>query len=50
VIEALDRVDLESLRDLGFRAEPVPGAPESLSSAAENGATVAPAREETAPG
>jgi hypothetical protein len=48
VIQGLDRADFESLRDLGFRAEPVPGAP--APSAAENGAAVAPASEESAPG
>src|SRR5580765_7867415 len=45
VIQALDRADFESLRDLGFRAEP---AGESVPSAAENGAAAAPAPDEAA--
>jgi hypothetical protein len=48
VIQGLDRADFESLRDLGFRAEPVPG--DAAPSAAENGAAVAAAPEEAAPG
>jgi hypothetical protein len=50
VIQALDRADFESLRDLGFRAEPVPVAAEPSPSAADNGSAVAPAADETAPG
>jgi hypothetical protein len=46
VIQGLDRADFESLRDLGFRAEPAPGDP--APSAAENGAAVAPTGDEKA--
>jgi hypothetical protein len=45
VIQALDRADFESLRDLGFRAEP---AGEVVGTATENGSAAAPASDEAA--
>ena len=45
VIQSLDRADFESLRDLGFRAEP---AGEPVSSPMDNGSAAAPAPDEAA--
>src|SRR5439155_21275430 len=45
VIQALDRSDFESLRDLGFRAEPASALDEAVPPATGNGAAIAAAGE-----
>jgi len=49
VIQALDRADFESLRDLGFRAEPAPGGAALTPAATDNGSPAVPATDDSTP-